>query len=444
MRCAANFALAAPLLAALAAPRPERPLAKFEPPEGCYIGAYVELDHNIADNYPLFERLTGRKHASYFHYLGYGQPFPRDWVERCKEVGAAPHVAWEPNDGLDKVHDDAYLRRWAREAGRADCPIFLRFASEMNGNWMPYSGDPALYVRKFRLVHDVMAQEAPNVAMVWTPFATPMSTIPAYYPGDEYVDWVGVNIYSVHHHDNDPRKPAGEDPRDLLKFVYDRYSARKPIQISEYAATHYCRACGRRLVDFAISRMSVLYASLPKQWPRVKMINWFSVDAAATGLADNDYSLTSEPRILETYRRIIARPRFLSDVYVPPIAIATAPGGPRTTQPEAPPPEAAPSEGFRLPPQPERGVSILLMGARGDTLTGTVVIIADVGSREEAGSVGFYVDGRFRALTNTKPYRYEWDTRRVADGAHSLKIVLFDKRQTEAAQDEMLVAVENR
>jgi hypothetical protein len=190
--------------------------------------------------------------------------------------------------------------------------------------------------------------------------------------------------------------------------------------------------------------MSVLYASLPKQWPRVKMINWFSVDAAATGLADNDYSLTSEPRILETYRRIIGRPYFLSDVYAAPIAIAVAPGGPRTTEPEASAPEAAPSGGFGLPPQPERGVNILLMGGRGDTLTGTVVIIADVGWREEPGSVSFYVDGRFRALTNTKPYRYEWDTRRVADGAHSLKIVLFDKRQAEAAQDEMLVAVENR
>ncbi|MFQ6099134.1 MAG: hypothetical protein ACE5O2_15490, partial [Armatimonadota bacterium] len=75
MRSAVHFGVLAPLLMGLAAPRHDHPLAKFEPPEGCYVGAYVELDHRIADDYLRFERLTGKKHASYFHYLGYGKPF---------------------------------------------------------------------------------------------------------------------------------------------------------------------------------------------------------------------------------------------------------------------------------------------------------------------------------------------------------------------------------
>ena len=29
-----------------------------------------------------------------------------------------------------------------------------------------------------------------------------------YYPGDEYVDWVGVNFYSVYYHDNGPSRPC--------------------------------------------------------------------------------------------------------------------------------------------------------------------------------------------------------------------------------------------
>ena len=39
----------------------------------------------------------------------------------------------------------------------------------MNGEWVPWYGDPEKYKEKFRLVHDIMEQEAPNVAMVWSP-----------------------------------------------------------------------------------------------------------------------------------------------------------------------------------------------------------------------------------------------------------------------------------
>ncbi|MFQ6098535.1 MAG: Ig-like domain-containing protein, partial [Armatimonadota bacterium] len=151
--------------------------------------------------------------------------------------------------------------------------------------------------------------------------------------------------------------------------------------------------------------------------------------------------LTAEPRILHTYSRLVSRPYFLSRVYAPPPVIATAP---QPTEPSGRSSEQKPSAWPTLPPRPEHGVAILLMGGRGDTLSGTAVVVADVGSQEEVGSVAFYVDGRFRTLTNTKPYRYEWDTTRVADGAHTLKVVLFDESQVRSAQDTMLVAVENQ
>ncbi|MCX7597690.1 MAG: glycosyl hydrolase, partial [Armatimonadetes bacterium] len=217
-------------------------LGPYEPAYGCYIGAYVELDPTVKGDVDGFERLVGKKHLSYFRYVGYGQPFPFAWVKELKARGQVPHIAWEPNQGLDAVQDDEYLRGWAEAARRADVPIFLRFASEMNGNWQAWSGDPALYVEKWRLVYRVMHQIAPKVIMVWCPFAVPQGSITSYYPGDEYVDWVGVNIYSVKRHDGDPNKIAGQDPRDLLRYVYKLYAPRKPIAICEYAATHYCNA----------------------------------------------------------------------------------------------------------------------------------------------------------------------------------------------------------
>jgi len=225
-------------------------LGAYEPEKGCYIGAYVELDNNVSGEIGHFEQLTGKKHATYFKYVGYGQPFPYKWVKDLHAKQAVPHIAWEPNEGLGPVKDDEYLHGWAQAAAHAGGPVFLRYASEMNGNWMAYSGDPDLYIAKWRLVYRIMHTEAPNVVMIWCPYATPRATIPLYYPGDDYVDWVGVNLYSVLHTDGDPAKPPAEDPRELLRYVYDLFAYRKPIAICEYAATHYCVATKTPAVDF--------------------------------------------------------------------------------------------------------------------------------------------------------------------------------------------------
>jgi glycosyl hydrolase family 26 len=288
-------------------------LGKFEPRTGCYVGAFVIRDINISGRMERWEELTGKGHASYLRYVGYGKPFPKEWVAEVRRLGAVPNIALEPNAGLPFVMDDAYLRQFARDAAGSGGPVFLRFASEMNGPWTMYHGDPKKYRYKFRLVSGVMREEAPNVAMVWTPYCTPLRPIPDYYPGDDVVDWVGVNVYSVHHHDGDLDHPAHrEDPTELLEPIYELYADRKPIQISEYAATHFCKACGEYTADFAMDKMIHMYRSLPDRFPRVKMIYWFSWDTVSGKSAENNYAVTDDPVIRDTYRRLVAPDYFLS------------------------------------------------------------------------------------------------------------------------------------
>ncbi|MFO7153134.1 MAG: glycosyl hydrolase [Bacillota bacterium] len=293
-------------------------LAKYEPEEGTYLGAYVYQDTLINGDMKEFNRLTGKKHASFFLYVGYGHRFPQWWIDQLKEVGAAAHIAWEPNEGLDKVKDDEYLRGFARKLKETGIPVFLRFASEMNGDWTAYSGDPEKYIEKWRLVHDVMEQEAPNVMMVWTVFTFPQATIKKYYPGDEYVDWVGVNIYNVVYHNNNINHRAShEDPLELLDYVYDNFSMRKPIQISEYGATHYTVTDGKYYEDFAIQKITRMYNGIKKKYPRVKSIFYFDVNNlvnAPEGRRINNYAITDNERILRTYSELIKDPHFLSDV----------------------------------------------------------------------------------------------------------------------------------
>lgn len=420
------------------------PLARFEPPRGCYLGAFVEHDSAVLGDFATFERLVGRKHACYVTYSGYGQPFPAEWVGRVKAVGAAAHIGWEPNDGLDKVRDDEYLRGWARAARRSGVPIFLRFASEMNGNWMPYSGDPGLFIEKWRLVWRVFREEAPNVAMVWCVFATPRRTIPLYYPGDDYVDWVGVNIYSVVYHNNDPRQPAKhEDPRDDLRYVYSLYADRKPIMVAEYAATSWCRVVGGPTVDFALQKMTTFYRSLPVEFPRVRCVQWFSWDTIGGGAADNNYSLTNHPLILGRYRDLISGNYWRSEVLVEP-GLLLPPGEPSHDRPPGglpplpplPPPDGAEPvrapEGTRpMPEHPEEDPELLrpqrsefgLRGVRPEQVVVRPVELEVYCPLDwEVRFIAFMVDGRVIHATNRRPFRYTWDPVGLAPGRHELTV----------------------
>jgi len=443
----AAFALVPILSLALGQQTAPRP-APWEPERGCYIGAYVDREKNCRGDIGAFEQLTGRKHASYLRYVGYGEPFPYAWVADLKARNAAAHIAWEPNHGLDDVKDDEYLRGWAEAARRSGAAIFLRYASEMNGTWQAYSGDAGRYQEKWRIVYGVMHEVAPNVAMVWCPFSMPRRTIEPYYPGDEYVDWVGVNIYSVHHHDGDPTRPGGEDPRDELQYVYDLYAARKPLQICEYAATHYCGACNTWVPSFAVLRAQELYRSLPTRFPRVKMIDWFSVDTIGEGLAANNYSVTEDPTLLASYHELVADPYFL-DTCPPGLEVVARRPETGNGQPGSPPvvkrvdTPVRSLEGPDELPLPEDGARIIIH-QRGRAIGGQVAVTVDVGDKVAVGWVELSVDGVARYLSTTQPFRWTWDTRRDTNGEHVVSLTVYDEADQAVTGDQVRVMIDNQ
>lgn len=300
--------------------------AKLEPILGCYIGAFIDRDDQLKTTYfdenwqthrtsEEFAQVTGVNHASHFMYVSYGQKFPTKWVERCKAENVIPHIAWEPKS-LNEVRDDAYLRGWAKSCRAANWPIFIRFAGEMNGPWVPYHNNPALYREKFRLMHRIIRESAPLTATIWCVAAVPIDNIQNYYPGDDGCDWVGVNFYSVPFYDNNPQRPGLLDnPIVFLEPIYKLYAKKKPIAICEYAASHMGVADKKRRDDFAIDKMAQLYTALPALFPRVKMINWFSannIKHARPGRQLNNYNLTERPKVLAHYRQIASSRYFLS------------------------------------------------------------------------------------------------------------------------------------
>jgi len=148
-----------------------------------------------------------------------GSPdFPAGEVQRLWQKGVLPHITWEPWDPslavaatgqihLNNIIDgqwDAYIIKWAKAAKQTDAPLLLRWGHEMNGNWYPWApamngNDPQLYIKAYRHVHDLfVAQGATKVLWVW---CINVDSVPsetwnqpsALYPGDAYVDWIGLD-----------------------------------------------------------------------------------------------------------------------------------------------------------------------------------------------------------------------------------------------------------
>ncbi|MGB9663967.1 MAG: glycosyl hydrolase [Ignavibacteria bacterium] len=296
-------------------------LAKYEPQSGCYIGAFIQNDINVNGMIPNFESLVGKKHTGYLTYTSVSSPFPKAFADTCKKYGAFMQLGFEPDTAFRDVIDGPHLRNWAREAARRGIPIFLRFASEMNGDWVPWFGSPTLYKEKWRLMHRIMKEEAPNVAMVWCPNWRPdipndtSRNIMAYYPGDEYVDWVGVNFYMWGPVYDSLMNETGISTLSKLGVVYNKFP-NKPIMICEWAAASREWRGNPPLpkitTDYCINHMQQLYNNLQQYFPRVKGVFWFDYDSHL--INNSDFSLTNNQAVLNAYKNVIQNQYYITNV----------------------------------------------------------------------------------------------------------------------------------
>ncbi|GAA4803014.1 glycoside hydrolase family 26 protein [Litoribaculum gwangyangense] len=114
---------------------------------------------------------------------------------------------------------------WAKVANR---PIYLRIGYEFDG---PHNTlEPDEYVKAYKHIVDIMRTEgAHNVAFVWHSFASkPYKNYPleAWYPGDDYVDWVAISVFG-HAYDG---PEFGIYCDNVLNFAKQH---KKPVMIAE-------------------------------------------------------------------------------------------------------------------------------------------------------------------------------------------------------------------
>jgi hypothetical protein len=296
--------------------------AQYEPEIGIYLGAYAETDKSAWGDklyFDGFADMTGKEHAAYLIYMTYGMNFNAysSHFSAAKQEGAAMQIALQPLNGINEVQDNDYLRQFARDAANSGIPVFLRFANEMNDPTSPWYIDAEVYKTKYRIVANVFHQEAPNVVMVWAPNYFPPNNIQSYYPGDEYVDWVGVSLYKEYLPSLDPLGQNIDREKYLtnLANIYNLYSDHKPIFISESGVTYTDQKTGQDITNWAMYQMKQFYAYLPMLYPKVKAVYWFDSNHQIPSLGIyRSYSLSANQAILGTYQDCISSDYYLSQV----------------------------------------------------------------------------------------------------------------------------------
>jgi hypothetical protein len=160
---------------------------------------------------------------------------------------------------------DANYRRLANNlAANGLLGIELRLGHEMDGRWYPWgapsgSGLEANYVAAWRRIVTVMREAQPTNKWkwVWNPTGDnwPLSAGATYleklWPGDQYVDQVGVDTYDKSFGTGQVYYPAGSDRLTRQKEVWAKLHQRliilrdfakahgKPMQFPEWALVQY-------------------------------------------------------------------------------------------------------------------------------------------------------------------------------------------------------------
>ncbi len=295
-----------------------------EPVGGTILGAYAEGDTGIYNPYnpamfymDTFPKLVGKDMGAYLLYLTYGSSVSiyDSHINKAAEKNKIIQFHLQPLDGLASVNgNDGYLIKLAKEMEERSkkCKLMLRFAGEMNdvtSKW--YSEDPKKFIEKFRIVADTFHKYAPSVPVIWAPNFYPPDTMDDYYPGDEYVDYVGISSYMMHTPVTDPLGQGVDRSRwsNQLDKIYSLYGHKKPIIVVEGGASYMDYDTWADITPFASRQIEDFYKYLPIKYPNVKMSFVFDQNKDRSR-----YCLSTNEQYLEAYKRGIASDLFVSDL----------------------------------------------------------------------------------------------------------------------------------
>lgn len=257
---------------------------------GAYVDPPVYTDANRIKAFEEFEKLLGRKLDVYHSYHPWEDEFPSYADRHFAARGTTLLLSWAGTDTIDIATGryDELIRSRARALRDLDKPVILQWRWEMNRrNLAEEIHSPADYVAAWRHLHELFEEEgADNVEWAWCPLSDALADrdYSAYYPGDDWVDWIGANGYA-----RSPEQTFGQVFASFLSWAED---VEKPILIGEFARptdmgspsslTTWLEGARRTIADH----------------PQIKAVTYFESARGTSG----KYDLADVPGALEALR----------------------------------------------------------------------------------------------------------------------------------------------
>ncbi|MBR6700406.1 MAG: endoglucanase [Firmicutes bacterium] len=205
---------------------------------------------------------------------------------------------------LDGMYDD-FLNQYARIVANSEKPVLFRLCNEMNGDWCMYSAyhtskDTQLYVEFYKYVYEIFRENGAleNTVWVWNPNERSFPYYDwnhalCYYPGDEYVDIIGMTGY------NNGTYYSGEVWRSfesIYNSFYYQYCAwfSQPMMITEFACSSYG--------GDKEAWVREMFKKMP-QYSRIKAAVWWDgCDFDANGNIARPYFIDDNEGVIQAFK----------------------------------------------------------------------------------------------------------------------------------------------
>lgn len=209
---------------------------------------------------------------------------------------------------LNGEYDD-YFENYAKDLKALDYPVLFRLNNEMNGDWCMYSAyhygkDADLYVELYRYIYDIFRENgADNAIFVWNPNERSFPNFAwnhymSYYPGDEYVDVVGLTGYNTGTYYKGETWRSFENIYDGIYYEYaNRFS--QPLMIAEFASSSYGGDKPEWIND--------MFSKIEK-YDRIKLAVWWSgIDWDLKRNPARIYKIDESSSVIEAIRKGLSK-----------------------------------------------------------------------------------------------------------------------------------------
>ena len=173
-----------------------------------------------------------------------------------------------------------------------------------------FNYDVAGYLAFYRYARSVFREYAPHVAFVFTVFEADVLDSLDYYPGDAYVDWIGLNLFL-------PIDPVTGDFDDAylnrLDALYFTFQNNKPLIVT-LAVSHFTTADHSYHLHEAGKQIKSLYSKLLNNYARVKAIVYYDLNSVLFPTprhTHDNFAITANHLVMDYYVTAISDPRFV-------------------------------------------------------------------------------------------------------------------------------------